>query len=227
MYYERVKGIYCTVGEIKTRGYFAQVMLNNTFSRITVWYHDAGTPEGESESMDFRLNGDLKRFSTYQYDYSELEQGGENVVTYLENDNSQISDSLLFINSLAGSYAKFTLPEKLRENFQNNDDRLLASAEIILPISNDHNAFVPTSELELYYNTPDSLKISAGNLTYLPNKNQYMGDLTQFIHNHIEGTLDETFYLHVSNNVFNPGRSTIYGANHSQPIKFVIKYYKP
>ncbi len=227
LFYEKIPGLYCTINEIRGKGYYAQVDLNNVYTKLRIWYHNDLTEEGESKTYDYLIHNDLVNFNVYNYDTTSLVQGEGNVRTFLSNDK-ETPDSLLFISGPAGYGSRFVLPQNLADKFS-NDSLFLASAELKLHVSDEHNNF-PVNEKLYFYNNAiiDTTDIAYGKSKYIKNGNYFIFDLTKLVQKYIDGTYDRNIYLQTVNNVYEPGMTTFKGSDHpTKPPEFKVKYYKP
>ncbi|MFO8235985.1 MAG: hypothetical protein R6U04_11345, partial [Bacteroidales bacterium] len=141
-----------------------------------------------------------------------------------END-SLVSDSLLFIAGLGGTYGRLVIPEELKEKYADQDSLLLASAEVILPVASEYNAFTPSEELYFYNYSYDTTSVATNEVRYLDD--YFIADITDYIEGYIKGEENQNLYVNIRNFPYEPGRVTITGANHSNPVRFKMTFYKP
>ncbi|MFP4525879.1 MAG: DUF4270 family protein [Bacteroidales bacterium] len=227
MFYEEVPGLYVTFDEvIGEKGYLSQVDLNNSYSKLTLYYNNDETEEEISDREDYAINQYMAKFNYHNYSYENLESGEANVKTYVEND-SLVSDSLLFISGLTGTYAKLVVPEELRDKYGDQDSLLLGSAEIILPMATEKHKFEPSQELYFYNYSNDTGSVATNEVDFITEKNHFVADVTDYIDGYIKGEQDRNLYVNIRNFPYEPGRVTVTGENHSNPIRFKLKFYKP
>lgn len=227
MFYEQVPGIYVTFDEvIGENGYLSQVDLNNSYSKLTLYYTNDETEEEISDRQDYVINQYMAKFNYHNYNFDNLESGEENVRTYVEND-SLVSDSLLFISGLTGTYAKLVVPEELRDKYGDQDSLLLGSAEIILPLASEYHKFDPSDQLYFYNYSSDTTSVATNEVEFITEKNHFIANVTDYIDGYIKGEQDRNLYVNIRNFPYEPGRVTLTGKNHSNPIRFKVKFYKP
>ena len=221
-------GIYAEM-ETSGNGFINDIKITNDTSRLELAYKQIG--EDKVDTLKYPISSTSLRFNTFEHSFEEATAPERNVNHFLTNDSTE-NDSMLFINGPGGTRAKLLIPEKIRETF-NQDTNFLARAEIELKplISSDHPLFPERLGMYAYPRDTSYVSISSGqffNGEYDEDRNVFSCNITSYLQAYInEEVNNNRLYIQTQNFRYRPGELIISGANHSNPIKLRIKYFKP
>ena len=221
-------GIYAEM-EASGEGFMNNVKITNDTTRLELAYKETG--EEEVDTLEYPISSTSLRVNTFKHYYEEANANEKNVNRFLTNDPSE-DDSLLFINGPGGTRAKLLIPEKVRETFS-QDTNFLARAEIELKplISPESPMFSRSVGMYAYPRDTSYVSISNSqffNGEYDEDRNVFSCNITSYLQAYInEEVSNNRLYIQTRNFRFQPGQLILSGANHSNPIKLRIKYFKP
>jgi len=226
------QGFYAEMEYPEGSGFFTKLNLTNDTSRMELSVGEAGSDESP-DTLTYRITSSSIRFNMFDHNYQEATYPGVNVNTYLNNDPAE-NDSILLVSGLGGPRAKLTIPEGVKEKFQ-QDSNFLARAEIqVKPIKqyNDFTGAYFPDQVGMYTYSNDTTYLNISNNqffngTYDEETNVYSCNITTFVQAYIDGDVGNTLYLHTRNYQSEPAELIVSGTGHKQPIKLRIKYFKP
>ena len=225
-------GFYAELEYPEGSGFFTKLNITNDTSRMELAVGEAESDESP-DTLTYRITSSSIRFNMFDHNYQEATYPGVNVNTYLNNDPAE-NDSMLLVSGLGGPRAKLTIPEGVKEKFQ-EDSNFLARAEIqVKPIKqyNDFTGAYFPDQVGMYTYSNDTTYLNISNNQFFNGKydeedNVYSCNITTFVQAYIDGDVGNTVYLHTRNYQSEPGQLIVSGTGHKQPIKLRIKYFKP
>ncbi|MFW5757042.1 MAG: DUF4270 domain-containing protein [Bacteroidota bacterium] len=237
------KGFYIEALSVSGMGAMAFLDATQALSNMIIYYkHDGDTVE---RSFTLPLNTPESRRYTHfsNFDYQNV---APEIQAQIENENAEIADSLLFIQSMANFRVKIEIPFINDFNLQQQeiainsakliipideeflDDTLdIASALILLRGEEDQDEQENSEFLSLIDQSLGS-DYFGGNLD--EDKMEYTFNITQHFQRVIDGSIKNTpLFLRISGSVENTGRAVLKGPGRTKPserMRVEIKYTK-
>ncbi|MEA2107521.1 MAG: hypothetical protein U9P82_12530 [Bacteroidota bacterium] len=218
---DEIKGI--TLIPDNTDGAYGQLFninLENNDSKITAYYKNDNEGDIDTLTFDYFFNG--YKFGQYKINY----QGAE--INHFIQNNSDISDSLLFIQGLGGAYSTIIMNNL---NGWNDFSYSILKAELIIPavdFSYDDQSFYPQKLFFTYTDNngdPRQIEDYSGNYfggTLNEDYNYFSFDISKHFRDIVNGEINDTSLdVRIVNNSSYPHRIIL-----QNNIKLKVTYTK-
>ncbi|MCF8233124.1 MAG: DUF4270 domain-containing protein [Bacteroidales bacterium] len=217
--------------EMKTqgKGFLNSIKITNDTTRLELTCKEAD--EDDTLELEYPIPPHNLRVNTFEHNHETATATEKNVNRFLNNDTTE-NDSILLINGPGGTRGKLLIPEKVRETFR-KDSNFLARAEIELKplIPSDSPLFPESVGMYAYPRDTSYISISQSryfNGEYDEDRHVFSCNITSYLQAYINEEVDNNrLYIQTRDFRYRPGQLIISGANHTNPLKLRIKYFKP
>lgn len=220
---EIFKGIYVESNSNNQAIYKIRTTItsdSSDFGMIMYYHTDSSTTP---QTYIMLINTSSARFNLFEHDYTN--------VPFVNNDKT-IRDSLVYLQSMAGTVLKFEAP-----GLKNFENIVINKAELLLPVApNTYDNFKPIDYLWFAaYDTADNIVYfedfagSSYQGADLTDNNTYSFYITRIVQDLIQNIYQNLpFELYITNLASSVDfkRSIITNGNHSKPTKLIITYSK-
>ena len=160
------KGLYITVDNGTQLPFQAGIMYFNLLasaSKVTLYYRDTVSDPSITVPLDFLINSNCVRYTEFQHDPAQAVDAG--LVMALADTTAPAPTT--YVRAFAGARTAFRMPTLMD---QASEDRVLAKAELILPVQGSYYPYYPPP-VQMFLFRKDSL----GKDVFLPDQLQGIG----------------------------------------------------